>query len=157
MTIPYIATKDIELTYADTDKMGVIYHGSYIRWLELGRTRLIEDAGFDYLEMERAGYYAPVYNLDITYKKSIRLGDRVQVRTWVEENAGIRTTYGFQIVNEREDICAEGTTTHIVVKESGDNFRPISFKKRSPNGSPNMRRSSAADLATLTIQRQGQP
>ncbi|GIP39306.1 hypothetical protein J31TS4_25860 [Paenibacillus sp. J31TS4] len=133
MTIPYIATKEIELTYADTDKMGVIYHGSYIRWLELGRTRLIEDVGFDYLEMERAGYFAPVYNLDITYKKSIRLGDRAAVRTWVEDNSGIRTTYGFQIVNGQDEVCAEGTTTHIVVKQADGDFRPVSFKKAFPD------------------------
>jgi YbgC/YbaW family acyl-CoA thioester hydrolase len=90
----HIAEKEIQITYADTDMMGVIYHGNYVKWLELGRTQLVEDAGFSYLEMESQGYYAPVYNLEITYKKPIKLGDRAFVKTWVEVNQGLRTVYG---------------------------------------------------------------
>ncbi|MDQ0217889.1 acyl-CoA thioesterase [Peribacillus cavernae] len=126
----YIATKEIQISYADTDMMGVIYHGNYVKWLEFGRTQLIEDAGYDYLEMEKAGYYAPVYNLEITYKKSITLGDRVFVKTWIEENPGLRTVYGFEIVNGKDEVCAEGTTTHIIVTK--DSFRPVAFKKVFP-------------------------
>ncbi|MFD1708281.1 acyl-CoA thioesterase [Siminovitchia sediminis] len=129
----YIATKEIQILYADTDMMGVIYHGNYIKWLELGRTQLIEDIGYNYLDMEKAGYYAPVYHLDITYKKPIVLGDRVFVKTWVEENKGLRTVYGFRIVNHEDDIFAEGTTTHIVVKKQQGHFRPVQFKKAFPD------------------------
>ncbi|GER68909.1 hypothetical protein BpJC7_02120 [Weizmannia acidilactici] len=126
----HIAKTDIQLSYADTDMMGVIYHGNYIKWLELGRSQFVEDAGYDYLDMEKAGYYAPVYHLDITYKKSIRFGDQVSVLTWVEENGRSRTVYGFKIVNGQNEICAEGTTTHIIVKK--DTFRPVSFAKVFP-------------------------
>jgi acyl-CoA thioester hydrolase len=132
MSNMYISTKEIQISYADTDMMGVIYHANYIKWLELGRAQLIEDVGFDYLDMEKLGYYAPVYNLEITYKKSIKLGDKAFVKTWVEENHGLRTVYGFQIVNGEGEVCAEGTTTHIVVKKDKDHFKPIQFKKAFP-------------------------
>lgn len=122
----------MEISYADTDKMGVIYHGNYIKWLELGRTQLVEDAGFSYLGMESQGYYAPVYNLEITYKKPIKLGDRAFVKTWVEENLPARTVYGFQVTNGADEVCAEGTTTHIVVKKENGAFRPVQFKKAFP-------------------------
>lgn len=128
----FIAVKEIELSYADTDMMGVIYHGNYIKWLELGRTKLIEEVGFNYLDMEKAGYYAPVYNLEITYKKPVTLEDRVFVKTWVEENQGLRTVYGFQIVNQNGEICSEGTTTHIMVKKNDGKFKPVQFKKAFP-------------------------
>ncbi|WP_026104941.1 acyl-CoA thioesterase [Halalkalibacterium ligniniphilum] len=128
----YVATKEIQISYADTDMMGVIYHGNYIKWLELGRTQLIEEVGYNYLDMEKAGYYAPVYNLEITYKKSIKLGDRVFVKTWIDLNQGLKTAYGFQIVNGDGDVCAEGSTTHIVVKKDGDQFKPVQFKKAFP-------------------------
>ncbi|MDM5337515.1 thioesterase family protein [Fictibacillus enclensis] len=129
----YISTAPIQLTYADTDMMGVIYHGNYVKFLELGRSALIADAGFDYLEMEKQGYYAPVYNLEITYKKPIRFGDQVFVKTWVEENKRSKTVYGFEIVKRNDDgehLCATGTTTHIVV--NGTNFRPVPFNKAFP-------------------------
>lgn len=112
--------------------MGVIYHGNYVKWLEMGRTQLIADIGFNYLEMEAQGYYAPVYNLEITYKKSIKLEDQVFVKTWIEENTGLKTKYGFQIVNGDGVVCSEGSTTQIVVKKDGEQFKPVQFKKVFP-------------------------
>lgn len=127
----YTSTIEIQLSYADTDMMGVMYHGNYVKWIEIGRTKLIEDVGYNYRDMEEAGYYAPVYNLDITYKKAIKYGDQVFVHTWVEENKNLRTVYGFSIVNHDSEIFAEGTTTHIVVRK--EDFKPIQFKKAFPD------------------------
>jgi len=80
--------------------------------------------------MEESGYYAPVYDVNCTYKKAIRYGERAFVNTWVELNDGLKTVYGYSIVNGNNEVCAEGTTTHIVVKK--DNFRPVQFKKAFP-------------------------
>jgi acyl-CoA thioester hydrolase len=126
----FISTREIQLLYADTDMMGVIYHANYLKYFELGRTGLIEDLDFSYLEMENSGYYAPVYDIQITYKKPLRYGDRGFVKTWVEKNDGIKTIYGYTIVNGDDETCAEGTSTHIIVKK--ENFRPTSFKKAFP-------------------------
>jgi len=112
--------------------MGVIYHANYVKWLELGREQLVQDAGYNYLDMERQGYYAPVYNVNITYKHPLHLGDRAFVRTWVEENRSAHTVYGFEIVNGKGQVCAQGTTTHAVVKKAEGGFKPVSFKKAFP-------------------------
>jgi acyl-CoA thioester hydrolase len=126
----FISTREIQLLYADTDMMGVIYHANYLKYFELGRTGFIEDLGYKYIDMENQGYYAPVYDIQITYKKPLRYGDRGFVKTWVEKNDGIKSVYGYQIVNGEDDICAEGTSTHIIVKK--ESFRPTSFKRAFP-------------------------
>ena len=126
----FSSTREIQLLYADTDMMGVIYHANYLKYFELGRTGFIEDLGYKYLDMENQGYYAPVYDIHITYKKPLRYGDRGFVKTWVELNDGIKTIYGYQIINGEEEVCAEGTSTHIIVKK--DSFRPTSFKRAFP-------------------------
>jgi acyl-CoA thioester hydrolase len=126
----FVSTREIQLYYADTDMMGVIYHANYLKFFELGRTGLIEDIGYSYVGMEEAGYYAPVYDVQVTYKKPLRYGDQAFVKTWVDYNDGIKTIYGYTIVNGNDEICAEGTTTHIIVKK--DNFRPTAFKKAFP-------------------------
>ncbi|MCG1009627.1 acyl-CoA thioesterase [Salinicoccus sp. ID82-1] len=128
----YVAEKEIQIMYADTDMMGVIYHGNYVKWLELGRMQLIEDIGYDYVAMERAGYFAPVYNVDVTYKKALKYGDRAFVRTWIEENTGIKTVYAYEIVNGAGEVCTEAKTTLIVVKKVDDEFKPVVFKKTFP-------------------------
>lgn len=126
----FISTREIQLLYADTDMMGVIYHANYLKYFELGRTGLIEDIGYRYVDMENQGYYAPVYDIQITYKKPLRYGDQGFVKTWVEYSNGIKTIYGYSIVNGEDEVCAVGTSTHIIVRK--DNFLPTSFKKAFP-------------------------
>lgn len=126
----FVSTREIQLYYADTDMMGVIYHANYLKFFELGRTGLIEDLGYNYVSMEEAGFFAPVYDIQITYKKPLRYGDKAFVKTWVEHNDGIKTIYGYTITNGNDEVCAEGTSTHIIVKKN--NFRPTSFKKAFP-------------------------
>ncbi|MDF2608008.1 MAG: ybgC [Bacillales bacterium] len=60
----------------------------------------------------------------------IKFGDKAFVKTWVEENTGLKTIYGYHIVNGDGDVCVEGSTTHIIVTK--DSFRPIQFKKAFP-------------------------
>lgn len=126
----FVSTREIQLYYADTDMMGVIYHANYLKFFELGRTGFIEDIGYSYLAMEDSGYYAPVYDINITYKKPLRYGDKAFVKTWVTLNDGIKTIYAYTIVNGEEEVCAEGTSTHIIVKK--DTFKPTSFKRAFP-------------------------
>ncbi|ADK06166.1 N-terminal part of 4-hydroxybenzoyl-CoA thioesterase [Bacillus cereus biovar anthracis str. CI] len=49
----FVAEHEVEIRYAETDQMGVVYHSNYLVWLELGRTKLIQDLGFSYVEMEK--------------------------------------------------------------------------------------------------------
>lgn len=126
----YVHKLDLKIDYADTDMMGVVYHANYLKFFERGRTALIEDIGYSYVAMEDAGCFAPVYDVQATYKKPLRYGEKAYVKTWIDLNDGIKTVYGYQIVNEQGDLCVEGTTTHIIV--SKDSFRPKSFKKTFP-------------------------
>ena len=126
----FISKEEIQLFYADTDMMGVMYHANYLKWFELGRAALIRDLGFSYTDMEDAGYYAPVYDIQATYKTPLRYGDQAYVYTWVEENTGLKTVYAYEIKNQHDEVCAVGATTHIVVKK--ENFRPVQLKKAFP-------------------------
>lgn len=126
----FISEKEIQVFYGDTDMMGVIYHANYLKWFELGRNQLVEDLGFNYLNMEKQGFCCPVYEAQITYKKAVKYGDKVFVRTWIEYNDGVKTIYGYEIVNGNGEVCAEGKTTHVIVRK--DNFRPVRFRKYFP-------------------------
>lgn len=126
----HISEKEIEIRYAETDQMGVVYHANYIIWLEIGRTKLIEDVGFTYAEMEKNGYLSPVTDISIQYKAAMRYGQKATVRTWVEEHGRLRTTYGYEILHEDGTLAAKATSEHVVVKK--DSFRPVSLQKIYP-------------------------
>ncbi|WP_033544023.1 acyl-CoA thioesterase [Planococcus sp. CAU13] len=125
-----ISEKEIEIRYAETDQMGVVYHANYIIWLEIGRTKLIEDVGFTYAEMESQGYLSPVTDISIQYKAAMRYGQKATVRTWVEEHGRLRTTYGYEILHEDGTLAAKATSEHVVVKK--ETFRPVSLQKIYP-------------------------
>lgn len=126
----YISEKEIEIRYAETDQMGVVYHANYVIWLEMGRTQLIKDLGFSVTELEDAGYVSPVMNVNISYKAALRYGKPAKIRTWVKTQDRLRTVYGYEIFHEDGTIAATATTEHIVVKK--DSFRPISMMKIDP-------------------------
>ncbi|GIP61891.1 acyl-CoA thioesterase [Virgibacillus pantothenticus] len=128
--MPKIKTP-IEVRYQETDQMGVVYHANYLVWFEIGRTKFIESLGLEYTEMESHQIVSPVTNAQIQFKKPIRYGEQVTVVTWLEAYNGIRTVYGYHILNGKEEIAVSGTTEHVIVNK--ETFRPLSLKKTFPD------------------------
>ncbi|WP_099158200.1 acyl-CoA thioesterase [Virgibacillus ndiopensis] len=121
----------IEVRYQETDQMGVVYHANYLVWFEIGRTKLIEHLGFWYADMEKNNVVSPVVDAQISFKKPIHYGEKAFVETWIEKYDGIRTNYGYNIVNEEGKVAVSGTTQHVIVKK--DSFRPLSLRRAFPD------------------------
>lgn len=66
-------TFEQKVFYSDTDAYGVVWHGSYLRWLEMGRVYLCEMMGHNLIELKEQDIVLPVTNLNIKYKMSARL------------------------------------------------------------------------------------
>lgn len=121
------STKQIEVRYAETDQMGVVYHANYLVWLEMGRTQLIKDLGFDYAGLEQKGYLSPVLDVSIQYKQSVKYGENVTVSTWIDSYSRLKTIYGYEVTKEDGTVAATAKTVHtLVMKES---FRPVALSK----------------------------
>lgn len=126
----FISETQVEIRYAETDQMGVVYHANYLIWCEIGRTQIVKDLGFNYAELEEAGYLSPVMDFSIQYKAAMRYGQTATVRTWIEEHTKLRTTYGYEILHEDGTVAVTAKSIHILVKK--ENFRPVSLKKVDP-------------------------
>lgn len=126
-----VSTKEIEVRYAETDQMGVVYHANYLVWMEVGRTTLIQDLGFNYAEMEKDGVISPVMDIQISYKKPLRYGEKATVKTWIDEYDGLRVIYGYEILTMDGEIAVTATSKHVCVKK--ENFRPIIIRKLYPD------------------------
>ena len=123
----FISEKQIEIRYAETDQMGVVYHANYLVWMELGRTQLVKDLGFNYAGLEEIGYLSPVLDLSIQYKKAMRYGQVATVRTWIHEHGKLRTTYGYEILHEDGSVAATAKSMHTLIHK--DSFRPVSLSR----------------------------
>lgn len=126
----FVSETEVEVRYAETDQMGVVYHANYLVWMEIGRTHIVKDIGFSYPELENKGYISPVMDISIQYKASLRYGQKATIRTWVEEHTKLRTTYGYEILHEDGTVAATAKSVNILVKR--DNFRPTPLSKIDP-------------------------
>lgn len=122
---------EVEVRYKETDQMGVVHHSNYLVWFEIGRTNFIKQIGLNYAEMESGNVVSPVIDVQISYKKPARYGETVTINTWLDDYDGVRTTYGYSVKNEHDQLLVTGTTVHVIV--SKDSFKPVLLRKHHPD------------------------
>lgn len=66
--------------YYETDRMDIIHHSNYVRWLEEARVDLMEQLGCPFHEIEERGIVSPVLSVETHYKYPVRFGDEFEVR-----------------------------------------------------------------------------
>ena len=71
----------VRVRYADTDQMGMAYHGNYVTWFEVGRTEMLRAQGMSYREVEEAGFRMPVLEVQCRYLKPARYDDELVIET----------------------------------------------------------------------------
>ncbi len=117
------ARTTIRVRYAETDAMAVVYHGSYLPWLEVGRTTLLREHGFNYRDLDRAGYHLPVLDLSVKYLRPARYDDEVTIHTIIRDCPGVRMKIEYE-VRRGDDLLATAHTTHAFVDAEGLPTRP---------------------------------
>lgn len=126
-----IVETKVEVRYQETDQMGVVYHGNYLVWFEIGRTKYVESLGLKYTELEGLGYYSPVIDINIHYKKPLTYGQTATIKTSLKSYNGIRTIYAYEIYDEKGNLAVTGSSTHAVVRK--DSFTPVLMRKVYPH------------------------
>jgi acyl-CoA thioester hydrolase len=113
----------IEVRYAETDMMGVVYHGSYLPWLEVARTALLAAKGLPYRELEAHGYFLPVIEVNLRYHKPARYADTVAIHAVIREKPALRLRIDYELFRGTEKL-ASGHTVHVFIDKEGRPIRP---------------------------------
>ncbi|RKE95061.1 acyl-CoA thioesterase [Ichthyenterobacterium magnum] len=101
---------NIRIRYGETDQMGIVYHGNYVQYFEIGRTEWLRKMGLSYKEMENQGIMLPVISLLINYKKSARYDDLIKVKTQLKKMPSARIEFDYEITNENDEILTTGNS-----------------------------------------------
>ncbi|HEX3867036.1 MAG TPA: thioesterase family protein [Gemmatimonadaceae bacterium] len=117
---------EFRVRYAETDRMGVVYHANYLIWCEVGRTDYIRDCGMSYADIERMGVGLAVSDLSARFHGSARYDDRIRVRTTLAEvrSRGIAFDYLITNVETGHRLVTARTALVSIDSETG---RPISL------------------------------
>ncbi len=98
-------TVKYRILYADTDKAGIVYYGTYARFYELGRTEFIRGLGYAYKEMEDMGVIMPVVSVNAKYKKTIAYDEEITIETWMDKMPEARAVFHTNIYNEAGELA----------------------------------------------------
>ena len=119
-------TFEQKVYYSDTDAYGVVWHGSYMRWLEMGRVELCEMLGYDLIELESQGIVMPVVNLNVRYKSSARLNDEMVIETAVQKYNSLSVTFEQKIINKNtQKTFIEAVVDVVAVDNDGKLYRKM--------------------------------
>ena len=103
----------IRVRYAETDRMGIVYHAHYLVWFEIGRTEFCRAAGIPYRQMEEEGILIPVTGVDCKYRRSARYDDDVTIRTRMGDVGSRGLTFFYEVLGADGSLLAEGSTRHL--------------------------------------------
>lgn len=114
------STSRLRVRYAETDQMGLAWHGNYLAWFEVGRTDLLRETGLTYRELEQQGFRLPVIAAEARYLRPARYDDQLEVETELGQMEGARVRFVYRVRRAGEDEpLATGATEHAVVDGSG--------------------------------------
>jgi acyl-CoA thioester hydrolase len=118
-----IVPHEIRVIFGDTDQMGVVYYGNYMRFFESARAHYWRSLGRSYQDLVNWGVAMPVVEAHCNYKRPAHYEDVLIVDTRVSElrAASLRFAY---VVKRDDVILAEGYTRHAIINNAG---KPIAL------------------------------
>lgn len=96
--------------YSETDQMGVVYHGNYPQYLEMGRISWLRALDLSYKEMEANGVMLPVVSLELKFLKPALFDDLVTVKTKLKELPMVRIEFDYELTNQNNEILVTANT-----------------------------------------------
>lgn len=126
MTVPYRR----KVNYYETDRMNIVHHSNYARYLEEARLDYMIQVGIAYDELEKKGIIIPVLELHDEYIRSVGFGDTIEVHIHLIKLTAVRFRMKYEIYNAGTgEFVHKAETAHAFVN---DKFTPLNLKKHFP-------------------------
>jgi acyl-CoA thioester hydrolase len=108
----------VRVRYAETDRMGLLHHANYFVYFEMARTELLRQRGISYREIEDAGHFLVIVDIDCKFKRPAHYDDLLTVRTTVERVTHVKIVHRYEVFRDGL-LLAEGHSTLACVDRDG--------------------------------------
>ena len=108
-----------------TDHAGVMWHGSYLAFLEEGRIDALNKVGLSYSKLSKKGFEIPVISVQLRYKKSFIHGEEVLLTSQFKLENEIRLTCKTLFLKSNGDIGAEAIIGLVVARRINDSIKLV--------------------------------
>lgn len=105
----------VRVRYAETDQMGVVYHGNYAQYFEMGRVEWLRNLDISYKWMEGNGVMLPVVSLTMNYKKPARYDDELTIKTFLKSQTSVKIEFDCEIYNCNDELLTTGNSVLVFV------------------------------------------
>ena len=123
-------TFERKINYYETDRMGVVHHSNYIRFLEEARCEWLTKIEMPFSLLEENGITIPVLGVNCEYKYHVTFEDTILIKVFVKEYSGVRMTVGYDVKDKKTGrTILEGETKHCF---TNIDLKPINLKKYKP-------------------------
>lgn len=110
----------IKVRYAETDQMGVAYHGHYFTWFNVARDELLKKMGIDISKGEKMGYLMPVIEAVCMYKFPARYNDELIIRAVAEYSTVAKLVVHYEIFRKKDKrLIGRGKTVNVLMTKTG--------------------------------------
>ena len=90
--------------------MGVVYHGNYAQFFELGRTEWLRSLGVTYKDMEISGIMLPVISINFKFLKSALYDDVLTIKTFLKKKPMVKIEFEYEIENKNNELICTGSS-----------------------------------------------
>lgn len=118
------------INYYETDRMGIVHHSNYIRFLEEARCQMLDKAKMPYSSFEENGIMIPVLGVTCTFKHHVTFDDIILIKPYVKEFNGVRLTMGYTVTDKNTgSLVLTAETKHCFTDNS---LRPVRLQNHIP-------------------------
>lgn len=105
---------ELNIRFSETDAMGVVWHGNYLKFFEDAREFFGEKYKMSYLDIYHNGYFTPIVKSEINHKHTLDYGDKVRVEIYLEFSRAAKIINHYKVFNaETNKVCATGKTIQV--------------------------------------------
>src|SRR5262245_13872738 len=111
----------VRIYFEDTDFSGVVYHASYIRFMERGRSDLVRLLGVGHTALDKGEHgerrASAVRRLKVDFRRPARIDDLLEVETRVMDMAGVSIVLRQTVTRDREVLTDAEVTVALISPE----------------------------------------
>lgn len=121
----------VRIYWEDTDAGGVVYHASYLRFMERGRTELLREKGVDQSALlAESGLTFVVAGMDIKFRAPAKLDDELNVVTVLKETGGASLRLEQKVLRGDEVLVAAGVTCALISRAGRPSRIPADIRAK---------------------------
>ena len=104
--------------YHETDKMGIIHHSNFVKWMEEARIAYMESLGYGFDKVESLGILSPVVGISVNYKKPVHFNDVIEISISLTRYSGVVQEVAYTFTNATTgELSATATSKHCYIKD----------------------------------------